>query len=169
MKPQAALPRVSGLCAPFLKSRVQILALSMLAGCPQTMLSSHLHPQKAGAGQGTHCKFFLTFKKLAPPSLTPDIWLYLRLIHARAAWSKDLCSAGTEGSPHPAQRLAGESCPEPFCSMLSNYSTSCCAWSSLCHPKQASRSLLPNFALEVTNQAKKVKSRNTNENNHIAP
>lgn len=76
------------------------------------MLSSHLHPEKAGAGQAPTVGFSLLEEKLCQPSLNPDIWLYFRLIQAGGAWSKDLCFTGAQGSPHPAQRLAGESCQQ---------------------------------------------------------
>lgn len=83
----------------------------MLAGCPQAMLSSYLHPEKPGAGQGIHCRFFLTFREACPAVSNSRLLAVLEANPARAACSKDLYSTGTQGSPHPAQRLAGESCP----------------------------------------------------------
>lgn len=58
--------RVSGLRAPTIQCWVQILTLSIQAGCPQPMLSSRLHPEKAGAGQGTRCRFFPALREALP-------------------------------------------------------------------------------------------------------
>lgn len=73
------------------------------------MFPPHLYPEKSGVGRGTSCRFFLPFREASPaqPSLNPEVWLHWRLNQAEAAWSKDLCSAGTQGSPHPAQPLQG--------------------------------------------------------------
>lgn len=80
------------------------------------MFLSHLYPEKSGAGRGIVCTFFLAFREALPakPSLTPEVWLCLRLNHAGAAWSEDLCSIGTQGSPHPAQAPEGAA-SKPFC------------------------------------------------------
>lgn len=95
---------------PFVTRWVPILTPSILAGCLLPMLPPHLYPEKAGAGRGTGWRFFLAFRKpsllAAPPSLNPEVWLHLRRNQAGAAWSQDLCSTSTQGSPHPAQMLA---------------------------------------------------------------
>lgn len=130
----------------FLQCRVQVLALSILAGRPWPPLPSHLHPEKAGVGQGTGCRFVLALKEALPVFSEPRGLAEFEAKPGRSSLEQGSRLYRHSGKSPPSSEAEPAS---QSARVLSSYSTSCCVQSSPCHPKQTSQSSSPTLLLKA--------------------